>query len=90
MQAIFRTDGSDRDRLAAVALAREVDGRRGGRARCRLDRRGVGGDRTHAVLHEHKGEWRPLTAREAPGLLAWWASYPFNLDAGAGPRQARR
>ena len=27
----------------------------------RLDGRGVGGDRTHAVLYEHKGEWRRLT-----------------------------
>ena len=43
---------------------------------------GVGGDRSHAVLHEHKGAWRPLTAREAPRLLAWRAAYPFNLDAG--------
>jgi len=50
-----------------------------------LDARGVGGDRTHAVLHEHKGAWKPLTAREAPGLLAWRASYPFNLDAGLDP-----
>jgi uncharacterized protein YcbX len=46
---------------------------------------GVGGDRAHAVLHEHKGEWRYLTAREAPGLLAWNAAYPFNLDAGLDP-----
>ena len=36
----------------------------------RLDERGVGGDRTHAVIHHHKGEWKPLTAREAPRLLA--------------------
>ena len=50
-----------------------------------LDARGVGGDRTHALLHEHKGEWRPLTAREAPRLLAWSAAYPFNLDAGLDP-----
>ena len=47
--------------------------------------RGVGGDRTHAVLHEHKGTWKPLTAREAPRLLAWRAAYPFNLDAGLDP-----
>ncbi len=51
----------------------------------RLDSRGAGGDRTHAVLHEHKGEWRPLTAREAPGMLAWSASYPFNHGAGLDP-----
>ena len=43
---------------------------------------GAAGDRSHAVLHHHKGEWRPLTAREAPRLLAWSAAYPFNLDAG--------
>ena len=50
-----------------------------------LGPRGVGGDRSHAVLHEHKGAWRPLTAREAPRLLAWRAAYPFNLDAGLDP-----
>src|SRR5690349_23364565 len=50
-----------------------------------LGPRGVGGDRSHAVLHHHKGEWRPLTAREAPRLLAWQAAYPFNLDAGLDP-----
>ncbi len=50
-----------------------------------IDERGVGGDRTHAVLHEHKGEWKKLTAREAPGMLAWTASYPFDLDAGLDP-----
>jgi uncharacterized protein YcbX len=54
------------------------------RALC-LGPRGVGGDRSHAVLHRHKGEWRPLTAREAPRLLAWRAAYPFNLDAGLDP-----
>ena len=50
-----------------------------------LGPRGVGGDRSHAVLHHHKGSWRPLTAREAPRLLAWRAAYPFNLDAGLDP-----
>lgn len=50
-----------------------------------LGPRGAGGDRAHAVLHEHKGQWRPLTAREAPRLLAWRAAYPFNLDAGLDP-----
>jgi uncharacterized protein YcbX len=53
----------------------------------RLDGRGVGGDRTHAILHEHKGEWRPLTAREAPRLLAWQAAYPFNVDAAISPER---
>ena len=42
----------------------------------RVEDRGAGGDRTHAVLHHHRGEWQPLTVREAPGLLAWQASYP--------------
>jgi uncharacterized protein YcbX len=51
----------------------------------RVDARGAGGDRTHAVLYEHKGEWRRLTAREAPRLLAWRAAYPFNLDGGLDP-----
>jgi uncharacterized protein len=50
-----------------------------------LGPRGAGGDRVHAVLHEHKGAWRPLTAREAPRMLAWRAAYPFNLDAGLDP-----
>jgi uncharacterized protein YcbX len=51
----------------------------------RVDGRGAGGDRSHAVLHEHKGEWKPLTAREAPRLLAWRATYPFAPDAGVHP-----
>jgi uncharacterized protein len=53
----------------------------------RVDARGAGGDRTHAVLHHHKGEWKPLTAREAPRLLAWHASYPFAPDAGLHPER---
>src|SRR6185436_13257587 len=51
----------------------------------RVDARGAGGDRTHAVLHEHKGEWKPLTAREAPRMLAWRAGYPFAPDGGLDP-----
>jgi uncharacterized protein YcbX len=51
----------------------------------RLDGRGLGGDRTHAVEGEHRGAWRPLTAREAPRLLAWRAAYPFAPDAGVDP-----
>ena len=53
----------------------------------RVDGRGAGGDRTHAVLYEHKGEWRRLTAREAPRLLAWQAVYPFNLGGGLDPKR---
>ena len=51
----------------------------------RVDGRGAGGDRTHALLYEHKGDWKRLTAREAPRLLAWRALYPFNLDGGLDP-----
>src|SRR5215207_360142 len=51
----------------------------------RADERGVGGDRTHAVAHHHKGDWKPLTAREAPRLLTWRAAYPFAPDAGLRP-----
>jgi uncharacterized protein len=53
----------------------------------RVDGRGAGGDRTHAVLHEHKGQRKPLTAREAPRLLAWHAAYPFDRDGGLDPRR---
>src|SRR5829696_1328290 len=51
----------------------------------RMDERGVGGDRSHTVLHRHKGEWKPLTAREAPRLLAWRAGYPSAPDGGVRP-----
>lgn len=51
----------------------------------RVDSRGVGGDRTHAVMHHHKGERKPLTAREAPRLLAWQGRYPFNVGGGIDP-----
>jgi uncharacterized protein YcbX len=51
----------------------------------RVDTRGAGGDRTHAVTHVHKGELKPLTAREAPRLLAWQGRYPFNRDGGLDP-----
>jgi uncharacterized protein len=53
----------------------------------RLAPQGPAGDRAHAVLHEHKGEWRPLTARESPRLLAWRASYPFAPDATVSPER---
>jgi MOSC domain-containing protein len=43
----------------------------------RLDWRGVGGDRAHALLDLREGrEGRWLTVRQAPGLLAWSAAYP--------------
>jgi uncharacterized protein YcbX len=40
-----------------------------------LDRRGAAGDRAHALYDEFKGSPRRLTAREAPGMLAWGARY---------------
>ncbi len=45
--------------------------------RLRIDRRGAGGDRTHALvdLDPARREPRLLTAREAPRMLAWRASY---------------
>src|SRR3954453_6422391 len=41
----------------------------------RVDPRGAGGDRTYALFDGFKGGPRRLTAREAPRLLAWSASY---------------
>ncbi len=41
-----------------------------------VDATGVVGDRAHALTYEHKGRTAPLTARQAPGMLAWRASYP--------------
>ena len=40
-----------------------------------IDRRGAEGDRAGAVFDVHKGAPRRLTAREAPRLLAWRATY---------------
>jgi uncharacterized protein YcbX len=51
----------------------------------RVDGRGPGGDRTHAVTYLHKGERKPLTAREAPRLLAWKAAYPFGVNGDLDP-----
>ncbi|QEC46593.1 MOSC domain-containing protein [Baekduia soli] len=42
----------------------------------RLDRRGIAGDRAHALFDEHKGAPRRLTVRQAPGMLRWAAAYP--------------
>lgn len=39
----------------------------------RIDRRGAGGDRTHALIWA--GTNRRLTARQAPRMLAWQARY---------------
>jgi uncharacterized protein YcbX len=52
----------------------------------RVDGRGVGGDRTHAVLGlDADGGWRPLSRRQAPALAAWTAAYPFNIGANVEP-----
>jgi uncharacterized protein YcbX len=40
-----------------------------------LDGRGAAGDRTHALFDSFKDAPRRLTARQAPGLLRWHASY---------------
>jgi uncharacterized protein len=52
----------------------------------RLDGRGVGGDRTHALLDVRQGRQdRPLTAARAPRLLAWAATYPGAPDDALDP-----
>jgi hypothetical protein len=52
----------------------------------RVDARGVGGDRAHAVLGaDAEGRWQPLSRRQAPALARWVASYPFNLGANVDP-----
>ena len=40
----------------------------------RVDARGAGGDRTHALWDTSRD--RLLTARQAPGMLRWRAAYP--------------
>jgi len=49
----------------------------------RLDGRGLGGDRTHALLEA--GDGRLLTAARAPQLLAWAAAYPGAADDALDP-----
>ena len=56
----------------------------------RLDGRGLGGDRTHALWHAFPAGVRPLTVREAPRMLLGRAAYPGDaaddaLDPGAPP-----
>jgi len=57
----------------------------------RADRRGAGGDRTHAITHRPvpTRPTRRLTAREAPRLLAWRASYDGADVDPADPPPAR-
>jgi hypothetical protein len=48
----------------------------------RVDVRGVGGDRIHAILAQRDGAWAPV----APGALAGWRSaYPFAPGAALDP-----
>src|SRR4051812_36813835 len=52
----------------------------------RLDARGVGGDRTHALARrEDDGTWTTLSERQQPRLAAWTAAYPFNIGANVDP-----
>jgi uncharacterized protein YcbX len=52
-----------------------------GLAAARLDWRGLGGDRAHALLDLREGrDGRWLTVRQAPRMLAWSAAYPQAPD----------
>jgi hypothetical protein len=52
----------------------------------RVDARGTGGDRVHAVVRqEPDGTWIRLSERQQPRLAAWTAAYPFNLGANVDP-----
>jgi uncharacterized protein YcbX len=50
-----------------------------------IDRRGVAGDRAHALFDEHKGTPRRLTIRQAPGMLRWSARYDEPVAPGEVP-----
>src|SRR5918999_1832303 len=55
----------------------------------RIDRRGAGGDRAHALVADHSGGRGRLTVRQAPAMLGWRAAYPDapgeRLDPDAPP-----
>ena len=55
----------------------------------RIDRRGAGGDRAHALFDSFRGAPRRLTVREVPRMLGWRAGYPqapgATLDPDAPP-----
>jgi hypothetical protein len=51
----------------------------------RVDGRGVGGDRSHAVLRRGETGWEPLPSRDESGLGDWSAAYPFNIGANVDP-----
>lgn len=50
----------------------------------RLDRRGLAGDRTYALIATFRGERQPLTARGVPRMLEWSAAYPDGADDAVG------
>ena len=51
----------------------------------RIDRRGAGGDRAHALIASRNGDRLPLTVRQAPRMLAWRAAYPGVPGAALDP-----
>jgi uncharacterized protein len=51
----------------------------------RIDRRGAGGDRAHALIAEHSGGRNRLTVRQAPAMLGWRAAYPQAPGAALDP-----
>jgi uncharacterized protein YcbX len=56
-------------------------------AALRVDWRGAGGDRTHALHFGHEHGPKRLTAREAPALLRWTAGYDgADVDPADPPR----
>jgi len=50
-----------------------------------LDRRGVAGDRAHALYDEFKGHPRRLTIRQVPRMLRWAAAYDATVTPGHVP-----
>jgi hypothetical protein len=51
----------------------------------RVDARGVGGDRVHAVTAQGDAGWEPLAGPAAVDLAGWTAAYPFNIGANVDP-----
>ena len=56
----------------------------------RVDGRGAGGDRTHALFDEFKGHARQLTVRQVPRMLRWAAAYPGVDDHAIDPADPPR
>jgi uncharacterized protein YcbX len=51
----------------------------------RIDRRGAGGDRAHALFDTFRGSPRRLTVRQVPRMLGWRAGYPQAPGAALDP-----